>query len=384
MTFEFLTAPRLKFGAGAFDEVGSMVREWGRRAVVVSGRSPERAARVVERLDEVDIWSCTFAVQTEPDVELVLRGALLARDVGADLIVGIGGGSALDAAKAIAALATNRGDPLDYLEVVGRGQPLAAPPLPIVAIPTTAGTGSEVTKNAVLTVIDRRVKVSLRSPLMLPRLAIVDPLLTVDLPPALTASTGLDALTQLIEPYLSSRANAITDAICLEGLPRAARSLRRAVENGSDLEARTEMAFASVAGGMALANAGLGAVHGFAGALGGLLGAPHGALCAALLPGVLAANLRALTLRAPSHPARSRFEALGPLLTGQSTASASEALRWVEALVEACGIPSLRTYGLTSADTPRVIEQAVQSSSMKGNPIMLTTDELAEILTAAA
>ena len=383
MPFEFISVPRLRFGPGTFDEIGAMVRECGRRAIVVGGRSPGRANRVVERLNQAGVSSCTFSVPTEPDVECATKGAEAAREFRADVVVGVGGGSAIDAAKAIAALAVNSGDPRDYLEVVGRGRPLATSPLPTIAIPTTAGTGSEVTKNAVLTVPERRVKVSLRSPSMLPRVAVVDPLLTLQLPPDLTASTGLDALTQLIESYVSTRANVITDAICLEGLRRAARSLRPAVEEGGNLEVRTEMSLASVLGGMALANGGLGAVHGFAGTLGGLLGAPHGALCAALLPGVLRGNLQALESRAPASPSRERFDALGPLLTGRPTARAADAIDWVASLVESFRIPSLRTYGLTNADTGPVVEQAAQSSSMKANPIVLTADELTRILQAA-
>jgi alcohol dehydrogenase class IV len=383
VTFEFVTAPQIRFGAGVASEVGTLTAPLGRAALLVTGRTPGRAESIADRLRRSGVAVTPFHVVAEPGIQVVQEGASLARTANCEVIVGVGGGSVIDAAKAIAALATNSGDPFDYLEVVGRGQPLGSRPLPSVAVPTTAGTGSEVTKNAVLTSPAHRVKVSLRSPFMLPRVAIVDPELTFDLPPHLTASTGLDALTQLIEPYLSSRANPMTDALCLEALPRAAASLRRACEDGRDAHARTEMAFASLCGGMALANAGLGAVHGFAGTLGGLLGAPHGALCAALLPHVLAGNLRAIDARAPVHPIRARFEALGPLLTGRPRARASDAIGWIEALVSACAIPALRTYGLTSADTARVVEQAAQSSSMKGNPIALTADELGGILHAA-
>ena len=196
---------------------------------------------------------------------------------------------------------TNGGRLLDYLEVVGGGQPLARPSAPCIAIPTTAGTGSEVTRNAVLSAPDQRVKVSLRSPLMLPRLAVVDPTLTQGLPRSITASTGLDALTQLIEPYVSCRANPATDAWCVEGLRRASGALRRACDDGADVDAREQMALASLFSGFALANAGLGAVHGFAGTIGGMFDAPHGAICAALLPHVMAGNLRALASRGAPH-----------------------------------------------------------------------------------
>lgn len=383
MTFEFITAPRVRFGAGVSSEVGALARELGRHALVVTGRSADRAARILQDLQAAGVTVTAATVDGEPGLETVQRGAAVAREARCDVVVGVGGGSAIDAAKATAALATNDSDPFDYLEVVGRGQPLSRAPLPIVAVPTTAGTGSEVTKNAVLTVPALGVKVSLRSPLMMPRVAIVDPDLTRDLPPGLTASTGLDALTQLIEPYVSCKANPMTDAVAVEGLRHAASSLLRCVHDGHERDARQSMAYASLLGGMALANAGLGAVHGFAGTLGGLLGAPHGALCAALLPHVLAGNLRAVESRASLHPVRARFEALGPLLTGRPTAGSSDAVAWVASVAAECDIPSLSSYGLKTADFSRVVEQAARSSSMKGNPIPLTEAELTAILEAA-
>ena len=230
------------------------------------------------------------------------------------MVVGIGGGSVIDTAKAIAALVSNSGEPLDYLEVIGKGCALERAPVAFIALPTTAGTGSEVTRNAVLGSPEHGVKASLRSPMMLPRLSVIDPELTVELPPALTASTGLDALTQLIEPYVSSRANAMTDLYCLEGMRRVSRSLRRAFVDGGDKEARTDMAFASLLGGLALANAGLGVVHGFAAPMGGMFDAPHGAVCAALLPHGVAANIRALRSRGANGDALRRYAEVAAIL----------------------------------------------------------------------
>lgn len=383
MRFEFATAGRIVFGAGTLGEVGPAALALGRRALVVTGRHIARAQRVFEALDRAGVRTTTFPVIREPTIDDAVAGAALARTERAELVIGFGGGAALDAAKAIAALATNPGDPLDYLEVIGRGQPLGQPALPCIAIPTTAGTGSEVTRNAVLASPTHRVKVSLRSPHMLPRVAIVDPELTRGLPPAVTASTGLDALTQLIEPYLSSRANPLTDAACVEGIRRAARSLRRAVEAGSDLGAREDMAVASLFGGLALANAGLGAVHGFAGPIGGMFNAPHGAVCAALLPHVLAANLRALRSRAPDHPALARFEDVARLLTGRATATAEDAATWVVQLITDLQIPRLRTYRIAAGDAPGVVDAAAKASSMKANPLLLTQEELRGIFEAA-
>jgi alcohol dehydrogenase class IV len=213
---------------------------------------------------------------------------------------------------------------------------------------------------------------------MLPRLAVVDPELTYHLPPALTASTGLDALTQLIEPYVSIRANPMTDQFCVEGMRRAAGALPRVWENGGDREARCAMAWASLLGGMALANAGLGAVHGFAAPLGGMFPAPHGAVCAALLPHAMAVNLRALRARSPEKLIR--YDEVARLLTGRPHATAPDGVTWIADLCQKLEIPPLRTYGVGESDLPVLVEKAAQASSMKGNPIVLTEEELREIV----
>jgi alcohol dehydrogenase class IV len=330
-----------------------------------------------------------FAVAGEPTVDAIRRGTALARDEGCDVVVAIGGGSVIDAGKALAALLTNPGDPLDYLEVIGRGKPLERHPAPFIAIPTTAGTGSEVTRNAVLGSPEDRVKASLRSESMLPRLAIVDPELTLGLPRDVTASTGLDALTQLIEPYVSGRANPMTDLFCVEGMRRAARALPRVWENGSDIEARTDMAWAALLGGLALANAGLGAVHGFAAPIGGMFPAPHGSVCAALLPHVMEFNVQVLRQRAMRHQPSAlgkileRYEHVARLLTEHPQATPEDGVAWVAELCRKLEIPPLRTYGVRNLDVPMLVDKAARASSMKGNPIPLEPDELREIVTRA-
>jgi len=384
MQFEFATATRILFGPGTFKQVAPLAAEMGRRALVVTGRSFERAAPLLEALKTQGVASLLFHVVGEPTTDLALAGVERAREAGCDLVIGIGGGSVLDAGKAIAALVTNRGDVFDYLEVIGRGQPLAHAPAPYLAIPTTAGTGSEVTRNAVLASPQHQVKVSLRSPLMLPRLAVIDPELTHSLPPEVTASTGLDALTQVLEPFVSNQSNPMTDALCREGLGRAARSLRRAYQDGSDAHARQDMALVSLFGGLALANARLGAVHGFAGPLGGLFPAPHGAICARLLPYVMDANVRALQARMPDSQALARYDEAARIFTGQPSARAADGVDWVHDLCQALDVPPLSDFGLTEQDFPRVVENARQASSMKGNPILLTDEELTEILRKAA
>jgi alcohol dehydrogenase class IV len=383
MRFEFATAGRIIFGAGTLREVGPLAAGMGSRTLVVTGRTPEHTAPLLDLLAAHGIETATFAVTDEPTTDVARAGAQRAREAGCDLIIGFGGGSALDTGKAIAALLTNTGDLFDYLEVIGRGQPLTRPPAPYIAIPTTAGTGAEVTRNAVLASPEHQVKVSLRSPLMLPRLALVDPELTYDLPPEITASTGLDAFTQVLEPYVSNKANPLTDALCLEGMRRAARSLRRAYQRGDDAEAREDMALTSLFGGLALANAKLGAVHGFAGPLGGMFPAPHGAVCARLLPYVMEVNVRALQARMSSGEALRRYDEIARTLTGKVGATAGDGVAWVQQLCEALQVPPLASYGVALEDLPSLIEKAAAASSMQGNPIKLTADEMQEILTRA-
>jgi alcohol dehydrogenase class IV len=378
MRFEFATATRIIFGEGTAATLPDLARSFGSRPLVVTGASSERARALVAALSAEN-----FAVSGEPTVDLVREGARHARAAGCDVVISIGGGSVIDAGKAIAAIATNGGEPLEFLEVVGKGRAITVPPLPFIAVPTTAGTGSEVTRNAVLGSTERGVKASLRSPLMLPRVAVVDPELTYGLPPEVTAFTGLDALTQLIEPYVSVRANPLVDAICVDGIQRVARALRRAYHNGTDRDARHDMALASLFGGLALANAGLGVVHGFAAPLGGQWKAPHGALCAALLPHGMAANVAGLRARAPRHPALERYSAIAHLLTGRSEASAEDGIDWVRALSAELSIPVLGAWGVTEADLPGVAEKAAKASSMQANPLPLTQEELIAVVRAA-
>ncbi len=344
--FEFATAGQIVFGTGKRREAIEAAKRLGSKPLVVTGTHPERAA-----------WfgpAETMTVYGEPTVEDARAGAAKARETGCDIVVAIGGGSAIDLAKAVAALAANPGEVLDYLEVVGRAQPLDREPLPVVAVPTTSGTGSEVTRNAVLASPEHGVKASLRHRKMIPRVAVVDPELTLSLPRDITAYTGLDALTQLIEPSVSTKANPLTGALCRDAIPRAISALRTLAHNLEDLEARTAMSFASLCGGIALANSGLGAVHGFAAPIGGMFPAPHGAVCARLLPLVIEANQRGL--------------------------------EWLDAareLVEAFEIPGLSRWGVRAEDVPALAAKAAAASSMKINPVTLPENLLREILNRA-
>jgi alcohol dehydrogenase class IV len=341
-------------------------------------RAVERVQPLFAALTNAGIHYTAFATQGEPTIDEVRVGTKQALDEQCDFVIGFGGGSALDTGKAVAAMLANGGDPLDYLEVIGKGEPLTKPSVPYMAIPTTAGTGSEVTRNAVLGSAEHRVKVSLRSPHMLPRVALIDPELTYNLPADVTAATGLDALAQLIEAFVSVKANPMTDAICREGMHRVARSLRRVFEQGDSppwgenwpaiVTGREDMCVAGMLSGMALANAALGAVHGLSGPLGGMFDAPHGALCAAVLPYVVEVNEQAAKQRLENSPVVPRF------------AQIRRAMGDLGELIRALKIPPLRGYGVMRENFPEIIEKAKKSNSMKGNPVVLEDDELREIL----
>jgi len=382
MDFEFATAARIVFGAGRFKEIGAVGAGFGSKALVATPFKPGAGlyARMKRYLDEQGVQMVALPVSGEPDVGSIQAGVALARAERCDWVIGFGGGSAIDTAKAVAALAPQTGPIVDFLEVVGSGKALSAAPLPFVAVPTTAGTGAEVTRNAVIGVAERQVKVSLRSPSMLARVALVDPQLTYGAPPEVTAGSGADALTQLIEAFLSNAANPLTDALCREGIQRAARSLPVVARDSQQAAAREDMALASLFGGLALANARLGAVHGFAGPIGGLRPAPHGMICARLLPLVCAANLAALRLRQPQNPVIGRFDELARLLIGDPQARAEDGIVWLESLIRELRIPGLSRYGVGEADLAALVQNAQQASSMKGNPIVLSEAELSEIL----
>jgi alcohol dehydrogenase class IV len=385
MKFEFATTTRIVFGAGAVKHVTTqmLMKRHGRRAFVVTGRNARHGEALAAVLRGQGMDVVNFSVSGEPEIDTVRAGVALAKQERRNFVIGIGGGSAIDAGKAIAAMLTNRGDLLDYIEIIGRGKALTKWSAPFTAIPTTAGTGSEVTRNAVLASPEHKLKVSLRSPLMAAQVAVVDPELTYDLPPAITASTGLDALTQLIEPFVCNRANPMTDGLCVEGLRRAARSLRVAFSKGQDKDAREDMAVASLFGGLALSNAGLGAVHGFAGPIGGGFPAPHGAICAALLPHVMAMNLRALRQRDSHGAALFRYEEAAWWLTGDSKAKADDGVEWVRALALDLKVPRLGSFGIQPTHIADLVVKAAKASCMKANPIVLTPEELAETLRLA-
>ena len=380
LSFDFATAGRIIAGPGRARELPGLLAGLGSRVLVVTGADPARHNTLLASLDRA---AAVFPVAAEPTVELVRAAVAVARAQGADVIAAIGGGSVIDTGKAVAMLLGNGGDPLDYLEVVGSGQAITRPAVPCVAVPTTAGTGAEVTANAVLAVRSHRVKASLRSPLMIPRVALVDPLLAVSCPPPVTAASGLDALTQCLEPFVSVQATPLTDGLAREGLRRAGTGLRAAYADGGDLAARADMAMCSLLGGISLANAKLGAVHGLAGVIGGTADVPHGLACAALLAPVIDANLRAARVSPSGADVLERYTEAAGLLTGQLDASIEDGLAWIRETLALLHIPGLATFGLKSQQADDIAAKALVSSSMKGNPVPLSHADLKAIVLQA-
>ncbi len=378
INFEFATATQIIFGCGTLKKVPEILKSRGRKILLVTGSDTRRASAFTELLPARLFTVSHYQVEKEPSTHMISEGVEFARSKGCDAVVGFGGGSVIDGAKAIAALIHNKGL-IDYLEVIGKGNVLENPPVPFIAIPTTAGTGAEVTKNAVIHSPEHQVKVSLRSPFMFPSVAVVDPELTVSMPPHITAATGMDALTHLLETFVSNQSNPFIDMLCREGMQRISRSLRTVFEDGSNISAREDMAFASMLGGMALANVKLGAVHGFAGPMGGMICVPHGTVCAALLSAVMKVNWKAVLENNLIHSVK-RFHEIGQILAGNPEAGAEDGMEWVQNMVNHLGIPKLSGYGLSAENYTLLVEKAKVSSSMKGNPVLLDDEQLMEIL----
>ncbi|WGH80327.1 iron-containing alcohol dehydrogenase [Jannaschia sp. GRR-S6-38] len=374
MTFQLLTPGRILFGRGALAEALPHLRALGDRPLLIHSPSAAEAATLAADLRAAGAAVETRTTRGEPDLPALTELLAAARALRPDAVIAMGGGAALDMGKALAALIPGSGDPLRHLEVVGEGRPLDAAPLPFAAIPTTSGTGSEATKNAVIGVPEAARKVSLRDDRMIARLAVVDPALTEAVPAPVQLASGLDAVVQVIEPYISAKANPLTDALCADAIPRGLTAIRRVME-APDARAFDDMALVSLTGGIALANAGLGAVHGLAGVLGGRIGAAHGALCGRLLVPVLRANFAAMDGPRPER-------VLG-WIARAFDADRAGALDALEAWIDAQGLPRLAEMGLAAGDHGAVAEEAGASSSMKGNPVALSRATLEEVLGAA-
>jgi len=373
--FQFATASQILFGVGTLKQLPSLVVSKTGNVLLVHGASARHTHEVTHALSQSGTNVSPMSIRGEPTVPDIQKGIQQARDQGCDAVIAIGGGSVLDTGKVIAALLTNHGALMDYLEVIGGAKPLTVPSAFYAAVPTTAGTGAEVTRNAVIGSPEHRVKVSMRHIHMLPALAVVDPALTEGLPPDQTATSGLDAVTQLLEVYTSPTGSPMTDAVCRAGLEKAG-ALLRAYRDGKDQHARVNMAFAALCSGMALANAKLGAVHGLAGPLGGMFPAPHGAICARLLPILTRANLKTLAQSNPTSPALSRYNEALALLAQRSFTSVDDGLDWLVQWCAAMPVPGLHTYGVHLDHFGDIITKARNASSMKGNPVTLADETL--------
>jgi len=378
--FSFSTAGKILFGSGQSKHAARLITAFGPTVMVVHGALHMRAEwllnDIMEQGGDVSCLSCP----DEPSLMLLETAVDVARAIKPDVIVSVGGGSAIDLGKAVAALMPAKGQAIDYLEVVGAGKKLDSQPLPFVAIPTTAGTGAEVTKNAVISVLQKKRKVSLRDDRMMADVAIVDPRLTDGLPRNITLSAGLDAITQVIEPYISCKGTPLSDALCKPAIPRGLAALGRLME-GEDADARDEIAWVSLCGGLALANSGLGAVHGFAGVIGGHCGAPHGAICGALLPHVLRCNAKASIDQ--SHYAARISEVCESISKFTGAQESDVALKLFEEWIHRNGLSRLSDMGVQPRDHGEIVEAAQASSSMKGNPVALSNEELLGVLASA-
>ena len=425
--FEFFSVPRIIVQRGGRRRLGELTAAMGTRALLVHN-APPLVDEVVGILRASGLAYQVFTQHGEPTVQDVGAALAMARAAGSDVVIGLGGGSAIDLAKAVAALLTNSGEVLDYLEVVVKGQKITKRSAPWIAVPTTAGTGAEATWNAVIGYKEKHFKASIRSELMLARIALLDAQMQVTVPPAVTAASGCDALCQVIESYTSTGANPISDGLALEGIARAGRSLARAYHNGTDLDAREDMAIAALLSGITLANAGLGAVHGFAAPMGANFPVPHGVVCAALLPHVIDANVRVLRAENAEHPTLRRYATIGRVLrTGASStvgngammtsysspvgevgrglasliqtvvdvpalsgrvdagdpAAIDAAVAFVADLTRELAIPPLRNYGVTESSITPMVELAKKASSMRYNPVTLNDEALGDVLRRA-
>ena len=384
--YDFLTPGQIVFGWGRRNEVGVLGRTLGRRAFLVSGLPPEAAKHV---LGDINVALRTEGIEVivaeviahEPEVDDVDRLAGELRQQNAaegDFLLAIGGGAAIDLAKAAAAMATNDESPTikDYLEGVGQGLTLRRAPLPVLAMPTTAGTGAEATKNAVISCYDPPFKKSLRDPRMVPQIALVDPELSVSVPPEVTAAAGMDAITQLIESYISRRAQPIPRALCVQGLQLAVPAIAEAVENGASRPAREKMSHAALLSGMALANSGLGFAHGVAPALGTNCRVPHGAACAVMLPVAIRVN-RSVCQAELAHLAHLLF-GCGPSTPPEE--AVDRFIAEIEKLRDRVGIPRrLSQLGVKPEQIPALVRDS-RGSSMSANPCEVSDEQLTRLL----
>lgn len=380
--FEYFSPTRVIFGKNSFNRLPGLISGFSSHVLVVTGKKDTLFNTFISGNADFDINPVRFSIHEEPTVSDIEAGIETARKFNCKVVAGIGGGSVIDAAKAIAAIAPNNRKLTDYLEIAGLGIKPENNSLPCIAVPTTAGTGSEVTRNAVIKSPEHKIKVSLRNDSMYPVVAVIDPELTLSMSPQLTASTGMDALTHLFEVFTACHTNSFTDTLCAKGLEKIALWLETAYHNGANMNARENMSLASMLGGMALANGKLGAVHGFASPIGGMYNIPHGVVCATLLPHVTKHNIRKLE-KLKHVNLLNRYSIAAQILTGNADADYSDLVRWFNKLTAEFKIQGLKEYNISSRDFDEIVSRAASASSMKGNPVVLGTTELMNILTEA-
>lgn len=388
-SFSISGLPRIIFGDGSIDQVPALLRQFGRRVLIVTGGKSFRASLhwqgLVDAMKGQGLSWEDMVVAEEPSPGLIDQAVRVYRHAGIEVVLGIGGGSALDAAKAIAGLLPHGNSVMDYLEGVGPELPYQGPSLPFVAVPTTAGTGSEATKNAVLSMHGPDgFKKSFRDDLLVARYAVVDPALLASCPLELIAANGMDALTQLLESFVSTRANPVTDALALSGLGYVRDGLLDWYEgNEKRADGRSGMAYASLLSGITLAQAGLGSVHGLAAPLGAFFPIPHGIACGATVAAATEMNVRALEEREPGSSALARYAQLGRLFRGKCHMDDSEARAFLVQMLKdwtaRMKVPPLAAYGIRESDLNLIVANC-RGSSMKTNPVVLTDGEVKEVL----
>jgi alcohol dehydrogenase class IV len=383
--FGFAAIPHLHFGAGKITVLPSAVKAFGSKMLLITGAhsfiTSSHGQNLLEQLHSNGIVVDRYTIDKEPAPAMIDAAVKKFSHSVPDVVVAIGGGSVLDAGKAIAAMIPLNESVKDYLEGVGTKPAHPGTKVPFIAVPTTSGTGSEATKNAVLSETgEKGYKKSLRHNNFVPNVAIVDPVLTVSCPPATTAASGMDAFTQLLESYLSTAANPITDALAFEGLRRVSTSLKKAYQDGSNLEARTDMALASYLSGITLANAGLGLVHGFASSIGGYFDIPHGVICSSLMAAANKATVQKLRLKKIDEGALMKYAAIGKIFSSLENRSADYYIDFLLTLIDTwtkeMDIPGLAQGGVTPPD----FEKIINVTENKNNPVALEREEMVEIL----
>jgi alcohol dehydrogenase len=387
--FSIARIPRIEFGPGSINKLSALAAPYGNSLLLVTGaRSLRQSAAwpaIEQSLHNAGFDWQTLSISGEPSPQMVDEAVAAHRAGNIDLVVGIGGGSVLDAAKAIAGLLRVDGSVLDYLEGVGPEKKYQGPAVPFIAVPTTAGTGSEATRNAVLSIAGKDgFKKSFRDEQLVPEYALLDPDLLTSCPPRLVAADGLDALTQLLESYVSSRANPMTDALAWSGLEAARDSLLPWYEGrGDQSAARCAMAYAALISGITLAQTGLGSVHGLASPLGAFFPIPHGVVCGTLVAAASRINIDAMLSREPQNPALDKYAKVAELLCRQHFATREQAweelLRLLDDWTQRLQLPTLDEYGITPADFPPIVAHS-RGSSMKTNPIVLSDEEIVLVL----